>query len=701
MAKNKQLSVEHTGMSRRAFLGLGATAALGAGLAAVPGVALAADEKPEEADAPAADDKADAAPAAEGTQATTIHNVKDTSWMTPPAEVTDFAEEIDCDVVVCGMGFAGVTAYRELAEEGKDVHMVEKQEEESFHATGNEFASLNASILQERGVPEIDPVEFYQNFMKITGNMANPELIMKFAQHSAENSDWYLSELTDEDFATMTTAFFPPTEHQMSELSGIKFWPSVCSFYGECNQTKIVGTNRQVAEDNGGTTHFGTSAEYIIMNDGKVAGLVAKKGEDYVKFNCQAVVCSCGGMGGNADMMAYFMPDMAQALVEGENLNSMSGNDGTGVKMAYWAGAHLENTPIAGMNMKGLSVPGKMNCLPQAVWIDEYGKRFCNEYYPTSEQRGYQTVCMSRKTKYAVVDNNFTDYRQYTLPQHAGFSATEENIQALRDSLDEAYAKFQGTWEEPAEEEGQGGMGGPMTTVTWLADDTLEGLADQLGLVGKSKENFIAQIADYNTYCENGVDLQFGRAEEVLFPVKEAPFYACVFNPELGETMVTMGGIITDGNQNALDKNYEPIPGLYVSGNDCGRRFPIEYVTPIPGCSLGFALVLGRECGKSVAEYLNDPESIVATVEETEAVAALTAAAAAGPGGPAGGPGEGGPEGEGGAEGAPAEGGAPADDKAADDKAADAAPAEEKETVDCSPCHGDAHKPGDENPHGY
>ena len=73
----------------------------------------------------------------------------------------------------------------------------------------------------------------------------------------------------------------------------------------------------------------------------------------------------------------------------------------------------------------------------------------------------------------------------------------------------------------------------------------------------------------------------------MLFPVKQAPFYAVKFEPQLGETMVTCGGILTDGEQNAIDKNYEPIPGLYVSGNDCGRRFGAEYITPIPGCSLG------------------------------------------------------------------------------------------------------------------
>lgn len=80
------------------------------------------------------------------------------------------------------------SACRELAEQGKKVILIEKQPEDTYAAVGNEFASLNAKILQERGVPHIDPVEFYQNFMKITSNMPNPTLVMKFAQNSEENS---------------------------------------------------------------------------------------------------------------------------------------------------------------------------------------------------------------------------------------------------------------------------------------------------------------------------------------------------------------------------------------------------------------------------------------------------------------------------------------------------------------------------------
>ena len=528
----------------------------------------------------------------------------DTDWKTAPAEITDFIAEYDTEVVVVGHGYAGITATRELAEQGHGVILIEKASEDSWQALGNEFACINGDAVRAYGADEIDPVEFYNNFMKITGNVPNPTLVMKFAQNSAESSNWYLDRCTEEDMATMTSNFLPKTAHQLDELNGIKFWASVCSFYGDCNETKIQTYNREAAIEAGAQVMFGTSGYYVIMDDGKVAGLVAKNDEGYVKFNCKAVVVATGGFGGNIAMMNDLIPDMYNALVEGEQLSAMFGRDGSGVKMAYWAGAHLETTPVPGMNMKGLSVPGKMSVLPQAVWVDENGKRYCNEFWPTAEQRGYQNIFQTRKTKFAICDDNFTEYRQYTLPQHAGFNATEKNIQSLRDSLDEAYAKFQGTWEEPEQQE-QGPMGGPMTAAEYIADDTLEGLADQLGFEGAAKEAFLAQIEEYNQYCADGVDQQFGRDARVLFPVKQAPFYAVKFEPQLGETMVTMGGILTDGEQNAIDKNFEPIPGLYVSGNDCGRRFGYEYVTPIPGCSLGMAITLGRECGKSVCKFLD------------------------------------------------------------------------------------------------
>ncbi|MEG0322612.1 MAG: FAD-binding protein, partial [Raoultibacter sp.] len=175
---------------------------------------------------------------------------------------------------------------------------------------------------------------------------------------------------------------------------------------------------------------------------------------------------------------------------------------------------------------------------------------------------------------------------------------------SLQESLDKAYAIFKGTYEEPAAAADEKAGMGPVTTIEFIADDTLEGLAGQLGFTGDAAKQFVTTITNYNAYCEAGADQEYGRDAAVLFPVNKAPYYACTFDPVLGETMVTCGGIITDGEQNALDENFEPIPGLYVSGNDCGRRFGYEYITPIPGCSLGMAITLGRECGKSVSTFL-------------------------------------------------------------------------------------------------
>ena len=45
----------------------------------------------------------------------------------------------------------------------------------------------------------------------------------------------------------------------------------------------------------------------------------------------------------------------------------------------------------------------------------------------------------------------------------------------------------------------------------------------------------------------------------------------------------------------------QPIEGLYASGNTCGMRFGPEYITPIPGVSIGMCLTLGRELGRYLA----------------------------------------------------------------------------------------------------
>ncbi|NCB52347.1 MAG: FAD-dependent oxidoreductase [Clostridia bacterium] len=550
------------------------------------------------------------------------------SWKTPQDYSAQATDAGSYDVVVVGHGYAGVCAARELSEQGKKVALLERQTEEAYAALGNESAGINSKLINKitngNQYSDVDPVEYYQNWATITGNQITPGLVMRYCQNMGENIDWYYDSLTDEDIATLTHGGSPAEgetwEHLLPNIGPIKFYPGTISCYSsECNQTKIQGYNREKARAAGAEFFFETRGLQILQENGAITGVIAQSMADdsYYKYGCKAVVVATGGFSYNQEMLNDLMPDIANNLTEGEAWSDAMGGSrfenplvaevsqyqGDGIKMAHWAGAHLESI-VAGMNSKHIQAPMSMNNFPQAVWVRSNGKRFQNEFYPVVEQRGVPNVYMPHDEMInCVFDSDFVEYRQYTVPQHGMFSPSEANIESLKESMKTAYEKFNGTYVEPEESETET-MGGPFAAAEFIADDTLEGLAGQLGLTGDAVTAFVEQIERYNGYCDQGFDEEFGRNNEVLFPVKTAPFYAVSGNPGFGELMCTCGGIITDADQNALDANFKPIPGLYVSGNDCGRRFGVEYITPTPGVSLGMAITLGRECGKSVAKYL-------------------------------------------------------------------------------------------------
>ena len=63
---------------------------------------------------------------------------------------------------------------------------------------------------------------------------------------------------------------------------------------------------------------------------------------------------------------------------------------------------------------------------------------------------------------------------------------------------------------------------------------------------------------------------------------------------------------IVDGDQKVLGDQFNPVPGLFATGNCSGGRFGEDYFTPLFGASIGMCITLGRECGKSVVDYLNE-----------------------------------------------------------------------------------------------
>ena len=134
-----------------------------------------------------------------------------------------------------------------------------------------------------------------------------------------------------------------------------------------------------------------------------------------------------------------------------------------------------------------------------------------------------------------------------------------------------------------------------------VAADTLEELADKLGYQGESKAAMIASVRRYNELCHLGRDEDFGKDASLLWPVEHPPFFGYTGQKKGGNIMVTTGGLMTDENQNVLDQAFEPIPGLYATGNCCGGRFALQYSTPVSGISISIAQTRGLLAGEHIA----------------------------------------------------------------------------------------------------
>ncbi len=520
--------------------------------------------------------------------------VEGIGWQNAPDPIPDseIAATYDADVVVVGHGYAGLNACRYLASQGVSVALIESQAEENYSAMGNEAGTPNASILKERGVPDIDPIEYYNNWMLNSGYQANPKLMMKFCQNSGEAMDEYLSVLSEEDLSNMTTAFYPPTEKQMSQIGPFKFWPCTCSFYSQaCNQTYIHKKNREKAIADGAQFFFSTEAQQLVMQDGTVVGLIATNGEGaYVKFNARAVVLATGGFGGNRQMQKDLLPDLGGCLTPDEQFSVLMDSDGRGIQMGYWVGAKLDSLGIPTMNGKHYH-PG----YPQGLWLDSKGKRYCNEYWGPIEFRGRPALQMNRDGFYAFYDSNLPEYLKYSVPSHGSTYADESSLESVRSNLEQVLAAG-----------AEGVRGNDLSaTFTRYGAETLDELLDMVCSDDTVKTNIKASIERYNELCEQQRDDDFGREGSLMFPIKDGPFFCDIKPSEIGWMMCTCGGLVINGDAQVLDDYFRPIPGLFAAGNCASGRFGSEYFTPTPGVSLGTAIVLGRECGKSVEQFLN------------------------------------------------------------------------------------------------
>ena len=596
---------QHAPVSRRSFIaGAGAAATVAvsasAALAATPGAEHASANNAVAADTPAVDYLA---------------------WVGEAPVIADdqIAQTVEADIVVVGGGNAGVMCACAAAEEGATVAVIESQPKDGIFYYGlHDIASVNSNFVLERGVEPIKKSAFIAEYQRRNMNRTDPRLVKKFVDNSGEMVDWLVAnspaEVADAVYIhnqDTNNAYFA----NGADTNGFKCWRGSV----QVNFNGAAATLVEQAESQGATWYWETTGVVLATEEAdngktRVTGVIAQ-GPDgtYTKFVAgKGVVLACGDYGANPAMYAA-LQDEQRALYQSHGLPTegmtcaMFGRDGSGIKMGMWAGGSMdpvtrtlvspqvmfmsENYPTNLLRW-GAGFQGGQNPWGSPfMWVDETGRRFTDETFMGIFGQLMRAERMKPGAYYAVFDSTYADQIDAMAPEHFGMPIGDGDYF----DFDETFAG----WLERGPEGGEMDENGEVCA--WGAQ-SLEELFDYMGLSDEQKAAFTAEIEKYNGYCEAGDDEDFGRDPKTLFPVSTPPFFAIKSveeKPMVGTC--TLNGLVIDENQAVLDKDYDPIEGLYATGNNSGGRFAVQYTTPMPGLTLGMAMTLGRVLGKELA----------------------------------------------------------------------------------------------------
>lgn len=476
------------------------------------------------------------------------------------APLTDAA--FTADVVVVGAGAAGLAAAAEAVAQGMNVVLLE--------ATGTaggttQFAEgilgVNTPIQQTLGIQNDIPTMVAKE-MEFSNYCADSRLIKDFLEAADENIAW-LQDL------------------------GVEFYDTTV---GGTTQILYVGQGRQMTdklaehiEAQGAAVLYDTTAKRLIMQEGKVAGIVAESPDGEIVIATPAVVLACGGYIQN-DAMVDALQRFSHMRVR---YTANPGHNGEQLTMAYSAGA--DRSGITLMHFiwactDGLNLHSELStafCNEGYFWVDNRGQRFCDESLTTLPSC-IDNIILNQKSAYAIL----TD-------AEIGRLATE-GCTVGWGSYIFAGSKMENLVAEAAaavEEMPEG----------FFYAETIEGLAEMLGM---DAATLTETVEEYNAMVAAGADTDYGKQAPFLHEVpSEGPFYAVELKCS---AFCTMGGIRVNRANEVLDVDFNGIPGLYCAGVDCSGLQGTTYCILLGGGAQGYAVYSGRNAVRNAKKYLEE-----------------------------------------------------------------------------------------------
>jgi hypothetical protein len=559
----------------------------------------------------------------------------------------DISKTIAVDVLVLGGGHAGLLAALGASDNGAKVAVVEKQNEQTMNGEmgryGEDIGHVNSKWLIKRGYGPYDTGEIVAEFVKRSAGRCNPDIIRLFVENSGAMFDRLVEVY--EEYKDLRKANDSKVERLNSEgvtqvydfsnamsddmvinqvqkgvkpkdypivLGGYKTWPCNAQFMGPTLRKPVrirasvlrwfQKYHVQKTIDQGADWYYGTSAVVLTQNaSGGVTGAIVQDAAGkYIRFNAaKGVVLATGDFIGNQDMCWALLNECQEwaerAGTTKEQFVQIGLRNGQGHKMACWAGAMIEPSPRGYMSL-GAGTDGPWGVGPM-LQLNGKAKRFCNE---AAAPQISQIVLRQPKGSIRLV----TDKKYMKSVVVAGLEHGGPNYgrSVYYEDMEEDMKKVLGTGAKGMEV--RGCRVAERDGATVYGANTLEELAGYLGYTDGLVKAFVESIKHYNELCHAGVDSDYGKDAKAMIPIDEPPFYGCVGRMMWGMRpfMVTVSGIMADAKLRPLNKDGQPIEGLFVCGNTLGGRYGMGYSTPFAGNSIGMACTHGWMAGRFAVE---------------------------------------------------------------------------------------------------
>ena len=472
------------------------------------------------------------------------------------------------DVVVMGMGAAGMVAAKTAADNGAKVVIVEKCEEGkaggNTKVCGQLFAYANGDKDAAKsyytalaGGSYFEPYIFFA----ISEGLANMADIV--ADELGFNKDEYM-DWTGVNVGGTNMGAMSPEYPEMPGHEKMALWTT---HKGASDGYLYQGLKQNVTDRVDAIDVWYSSPAKSLIQDPvtkTVVGVTVER--DGKEMNIRALngVCICtGGFECNKEMVQHYLNVINYAPRGGQF------NTGDGIKMAQAVGADLWHMDcyegLFGLGSVTYPVEEGIPCdmiatLAQnavntgaAILVGTDGDRFVNESETVRHGHLYENGIWENPT--------FPEKVWYIIDE-----TQKGEIEAAGAMPEEQLAKL-------------------------TAYDSIDALAEGIGV---DKDRLTKTIKNYNRFANNGEDYKCGREAQYMRAFDGKKYYAMYMVSGL---LNTQGGPKRSANAEVLDTQGNPIPHLYSAG-ECGGITVCMYQG---GTNIAECITFGRIAGKSAA----------------------------------------------------------------------------------------------------